>query len=295
MVRKRYAASSARGSSSAATFKRQPCSDARGRLQDCAHFRRFSRVFSLVFFAPLQLLVVGLLMPRPSSAAVTTAPRRQRRTNEQRRNESDKRLLDAGLRLVAKKGAAGATLADIGLAAGFSRSLPLERFGSKQQFLVALVDRTEQWFNQWAFADLQGKEGLEGLTARIEAHLASAAASWDATSALFLLYFESLTVVPELRSRVTAVGHAYRTALSDLIRQGQALGEIRADVDPDVEATVLFGAIRGTIAQWLFEPKFIDLKKVARSLAENTRRSLSVDNHTPHINGRIKSSRIRRG
>ncbi len=146
------------------------------------------------------------------------------------------------------------------MAAGFSRSLPLERFGSKLQFLVALVDRTEQWFNQWAFADLQGKEGLDGLTARIEAHLGSAMASWDATSALFLLYFESLTVVPELRPRVAAVGQAYRLALRDLIRQGQERGEIRADVDPDVEATALFGAIRGTIAQWLFEPKTIDLE-----------------------------------
>ncbi len=161
------------------------------------------------------------------------------------------------------------------MAAGFSRSLPLERFGSKLQLLVALVDRTEQWFNQWAFSDLQGKEGLDGLTARIEAHLGSAAASWDATSALFLLYFESLTVVPELRPKVAAVGQAYRLALHDLIRQGQERGEIRADVDPDVEATALFGAICGTIAQWLFEPQTIDLKRVARALAEGTRRSLA--------------------
>ncbi|MFO1087093.1 MAG: TetR family transcriptional regulator C-terminal domain-containing protein [Reyranellaceae bacterium] len=214
-------------------------------------------------------------MPRPKSGKAPAVAKKQRRSNEQRRRDSDKRLLDAGLRLVAEKGAAGATLADIGLAAGFSRSLPLERFGSKQQFLVALVDRTEHWFNQWAFAGLQGKEGLEGLTARIEAHLASAVASWDATSALFLLYFESLTVVPELRPRVTAVGAAYRTALRDLIRQGQARGEIRADVDPEIEATALFGAIRGSIAQWLFEPKSIDLARVARSLADNTRRSLA--------------------
>lgn len=216
-------------------------------------------------------------MPRSSSGKAKPVAKKQRRSNEQRRQESDKRLLDAGLRLVAQKGAAGATLADIGLAAGFSRSLPLERFGSKQQFLVALVDRTEQWFNQWAFSDLQGKDGLQGLTARIEAHLASAMASWDATSALFLLYFESLTVVPELRPRVTAVGAAYRTALRDLIRQGQARGEIRADVDPEVEATALFGAIRGVIAQWLFEPDTIDLKRVARSLAASTRRSLAAN------------------
>jgi AcrR family transcriptional regulator len=208
--------------------------------------------------------------------AARGAPRKQRRRNEDRRRESDKRLLDAGLRLVAQKGAVGATLADIGVAAGFSRSLPLERFGSKLQFLVALVDRTEQWFNQWAFADLQGKQGLEGLTARIEAHLGSAMASWDATSALFLLYFESLTVVPELRPRVAAVGQAYRSALEDLVRQGQARGEIRRDVDARVEATVLFGAIRGAIAQWLFEPQTIDLKRVAAALAEDARRSLAA-------------------
>jgi AcrR family transcriptional regulator len=216
-------------------------------------------------------------MARQKSTAALAAPRKERRTNEQRRQESDKRLLDAGLRLVAQKGAVGTTLADIGLAAGFSRSLPLERFGSKLQLLEALVDRTEEWFNQWAFADLQGKDGLDGLTARIEAHLASATESWDATSALFLLYFESLTVVPELRPRVAAVGQAYRLALRDLIQQGQERGEIRSDIDPSVEATILFGAIRGSIAQWLFEPETIDLKRVAQSLAENTRRSLAAE------------------
>ena len=67
------------------------------------------------------------------------------------------------------------------------------------------------------------------------------------------------------------------------------------EVDADVEATVLFGAIRGTIAQWLFEPKTIDMKQVAVSLVENTRRSLGVDSYTPHTNGRIRSTRIRRG
>lgn len=234
-------------------------------------------------------------MSRPSSVQGSVVPafKKQRTPNEQRRKESDKRLLDAGLRLVADKGAAGATLADIGMAAGFSRSLPLERFGSKQKFLVALVDRTEQWFNQWAFADLQGKEGLDGLTARIEAHLTSATANWDATSALYLLFFESLTVVPELRPRMTAMGNSYRNAFRELIRQGQSRGEIRADVDPDVEATALFGAIRGAITLWLFEPKTINLKRVARSLAENTRRSLGVTANasTPH---RRKASAKRR-
>lgn len=210
-------------------------------------------------------------------AVAKQAERRPRRPNKERRSESDKRLLDAGLRLVAQKGAAGATLADIGIAAGFSRSLPLERFGSKHRFMVALVDRTEEWFNQRAFNELHGKQGLEGLTARIEAHLASATANWEATSALYILFFESLSLVPELRPRMTAMGLAYRSALRDLIRQGQTQGEIRPEVDADVEATALFGAIRGSITLWLFEPKSINLKRVARTLSENARRSLGVE------------------
>ena len=216
--------------------------------------------------------------PPPPSLTIAS---KQRRTNEERRRDSDKRLLDAGLRLVARKGAAGATLAEIGLEAGFSRSLPLERFGSKLAFLTALIDRTETWFNQRAFANLEGKRGLEALLARIEAHLTSAVASWDATSALFLLYFESLTVIPELRPRVAAVGNAYRSALRDLIREGQALGQIRADVDADLEAMALFGAIRGSIAQWLFEPQNIDLARIAQSLRRSTEGGLAVRRPQP--------------
>lgn len=207
-----------------------------------------------------------------------------RRTNEERRRDSDKRLLDAGLRLVARKGAAGATLAEIGVAAGFSRNLPLERFGSKLDFLTALIDRTESWFNQRAFAGLEGRHGLDALLARIEAHLNSALASWDATSALFLLYFESLTVVPELRPRVAAVGHAYTSALRELIVEGQALGQIRPDVDAELEAMALFGAIRGAIALWLFEPERIDLARIAESLkrsAEDALTARSGDRDSP--------------
>ena len=84
-------------------------------------------------------------------------------------------------------------------------------------------------------------------------------------------------MVPELRPRVAAVGHAYRSALESLIRQGQARGEIRRDVDPVVEATVLFGAIRGAIAQWLFEPRTIDLGRVAAALVDDARRSLAAE------------------
>jgi hypothetical protein len=90
------------------------------------------------------------------------------------------------------------------------------------------------------------------------------------------------------------VGNAYRSALRDLIRQGQERGEIRTDIDPEVEATALFGAIRGSIAQWLFEPDTIDLKQVARALAQTTRRALAVESRQSHPHGRTNRAPRRR-
>ena len=57
-------------------------------------------------------------MARQKSTAALAAPRKARRSNEQRRLDSDKRLLDAGLRLVAQKGAVGAIEAEGGRSSG---------------------------------------------------------------------------------------------------------------------------------------------------------------------------------
>ena len=47
-----------------------------------------------------------------------------RRTQAERRAESDSRMLRAATQLIAKHGSAGVSLAKIGVAAGYSRGLP---------------------------------------------------------------------------------------------------------------------------------------------------------------------------
>jgi AcrR family transcriptional regulator len=200
-----------------------------------------------------------------------------RRTQLDRRTASDGRLLAAALRLVARGGSAGTSLASIGLEAGFSRGLPAERFGSKVALLLALIDAMEAWAEENVFAGMPAESGLDGLLARVEAHFRGCMDGPEAVGALYILSMESLTVVPELRPRLAAYFQGYRRAFEHHIRSGQAKGEIRRDLDPAVEASVVLGMIRGLVTQWLLDRESIDLQRATRAALDACRRSLRVE------------------
>ena len=94
-------------------------------------------------------------------------------------------MLRAAMTIIAQKGAAGASLAEIGVAAGFSRGLPAERFGTKAAFLHALMDFMEGWFAERLRKAMGDKTGMAAVRARIDAHIDSACASPVATAALY--------------------------------------------------------------------------------------------------------------
>lgn len=62
-----------------------------------------------------------------------------RRTQQERRDESEQRMLAAGVRLIAQYGSEKLTLTEVGKCAGYSRGLPTQHFGSRDQYLKALA------------------------------------------------------------------------------------------------------------------------------------------------------------
>src|SRR5437879_5256464 len=68
-----------------------------------------------------------------------SAARTERRSQAERRDEAEQRLLNAAIRLVAEQGLEPITLADVGEAAGYSRGLPAHYFGNKAGLIVALA------------------------------------------------------------------------------------------------------------------------------------------------------------
>ena len=150
-----------------------------------------------------------------------------RRSQAARRGESDRRMLRAAERLIARHGVAGTSLADVGIAAGYSRGLPVERFGSKVGLIKAVLEAMDGWFQAHLSRTLKGAKGLEALQLRIEAHLGSADRSAAATAALYSIYLESLFVMPELQAGVAKFTEQWRDGITADLREAQKLGRNR--------------------------------------------------------------------
>ena len=87
---------------------------------------------------------------------------REGRTQAERRDEAERRILEAAALIVAEEGFEAITLADAGERAGYSRGLPSHYFGTKNDLLSALAFTLSTSFmaRRRASADLSGFEGL---------------------------------------------------------------------------------------------------------------------------------------
>jgi len=171
---------------------------------------------------------------------VTTSETQARRTQQQRRSETERRVLDAAIRLIAQRGSRAVTLADVGREAGYSRGIVHAHFGSRERLLEAVV-RDAQRFD---VPDGAGT-GLDRLGALVEAYLGNLQTRRPATGAFLLLWAESVAADPVLGPLFAERDEAFRAALADSVREGIADGSIREDADPAAAAVVLLGVLRG--------------------------------------------------
>jgi len=201
--------------------------------------------------------------PRGRSRATSTTARPQRRTQTQRREEAEQRLLDAALAIVARRGAVRMTLAEVGEAAGYSRGLPAHRFGSKAGLLHALAGFIGARFGQQREQGPALAPGLESIVGNIHFYFSRSRAgdrrgdSWTATRALLVMMTESLMEARSSALRKEIIGYN-RKALAWFERHitiGIQRGEIAPETDAAVTAVILLGAMRGAMQQWLLDDR----------------------------------------
>ena len=94
-----------------------------------------------------------------------------RRTQAQRRAESEQRLLRAFAELIIEKGVAQTSLADIGRRAGYSNTLVHHLFGSKAALLDRLIEAVEQFAQGMGQDASYEKSGSATLLAVAREHL----------------------------------------------------------------------------------------------------------------------------
>jgi AcrR family transcriptional regulator len=202
-------------------------------------------------------------MPTPSPAPPPTA--RIIEPQQDRSHESTRRLLDAAAELVAERGYADATVAEIGKRAGYSRGLVSARFGSKENLMWALVQRaSDTWFPNLLDPPRRGS-ARDQLLALVRTIGEQVARDPQALRVLERLIFEASG---ELHERFVASQRRMQSSFRDILTRGIADGSIRDDIDVEVEAALLVATLRGISYQWFLYPHEVDLVRLHQALAD---------------------------
>jgi AcrR family transcriptional regulator len=195
----------------------------------------------------------------------------ERRTQGQRRDETERRVIAAAMTLFAEKGSRSVSLADVGRLAGYSDGIVSHHFGSKQRLLAAVVEQAQQF-------DVPTAEtlGLDQLTATLSTYLSTFRQRAPAPQAFLQLWSEAVAADPALVPLFAERDAWFRGLLADYLRAGIDDGSVRAGVDPDTHAIALAGLVRGIGLQLISTAADAPLDRLTSQIIETVRRGLAA-------------------
>jgi AcrR family transcriptional regulator len=173
--------------------------------------------------------------------------------NQQIREESRAKILEAAWKVFARQGRA-MTMAEVAAAASVGYGLVYHYFASKEEILYALIAHTlhSQDAAFQHFAELPGTPG-ERLD-RLVARLVATRRDHPEFAQLLAQVLSDAAMPADLREQAVQYGQAFQALLRRLIIEGQATGEVRA-ADPDQLVTAVLAALDGLTRLALLDPE----------------------------------------
>jgi len=196
------------------------------------------------------------ILPDYSASALTDrsiAPEERRR-----------RILEAAVRVFARKGFHASRVGDIAEEAGVAHGLLYHYFDSKDELLETIFHDT--WTELLAaMQDVEesgapAREQLRGVAAIL-------LRSWRRDPDLVRVLVREVARSPQLQEQLAEVGEAF-AAIQRMIERGQADGDFRADLDARLASFVFYGALEEILTGWVLGQLPDDDEQVA--LAEST-------------------------
>jgi TetR/AcrR family transcriptional regulator, fatty acid metabolism regulator protein len=161
----------------------------------------------------------------------------------------DKRrqLLDAAVRVFARKGFHASRVGDIAGEAGVAHGLLYHYFKSKDQVLEAVFH--ENW--SVLLARIESVEETDEPAADQIRHIAAIVLrTWLHLPDVVRVVIQEFGRSPELAERIGELTRPIEV-LQRVIARGVERGEFRADVDPAFAATVVYGSIDELLTAWV--------------------------------------------
>ncbi|WP_107658447.1 TetR/AcrR family transcriptional regulator [Nocardia suismassiliense] len=168
-------------------------------------------------------------------------------------------ILEAAVRVFARKGFATSRIEDVAAEAGIAKGSVYLYFDSRDALLAGVFDSYAESSGQ-ALAELGDGTALDRLTRLIHGTVEMLAAHPDHARVLLDVWASN----PPLD--MASVYREYRAAVADLLRQAQADGELRPGIG-EPHAAVVVGAIEGCLVQALVDPQ-VPLRELADPIVQ---------------------------
>lgn len=176
-----------------------------------------------------------------------------RRTQAERRADSEQRLLRASVELIVEQGLDGTSLADIGRRAGASHALVNHRFGSKDDLVDRIIEAATEHYARSARRRIGRRTGLEALLATCELYLDLVEDEDPLGRVHVVMWSEAIANSGTRRPAQLEWDRLFRGFVSSLIEDGVAEGSIRADVQVEETSLMIVGALRGVAMQLMLD------------------------------------------
>ena len=197
-------------------------------------------------------------------------------TQAERTAMSDKAMLEAAMALVLEYGTDKTTLAMIGEKAGYSRGLATYRFGSKGGLYDALCRSISRHWLEYLKQGVGDEVGIEAMCAALDTIYKFEQESPQEARALQILYSGAASPSSEFQETAVTIRRRQKSDVAEWVRQGQAAGEVRTDVDANEVAAQYVAYITGMTYLWLMSPDSFDFSVANEVMKRHLRDSLAA-------------------
>src|SRR5579871_6228612 len=176
------------------------------------------------------------------------SPRRSRRPPAARGGDKRERILDAAVRVFAKKGFYATRVSEVAKAAGVADGTIYLYFKSKDEILVSLFeDRVERLLLFLRTELPAAASASDKLRRVIELQLGLLEGERDLAEVITVILRQSTKLMKEYAAPKFM---AYLDAIAKVVAEGQKNGDFRDDVAPHLVARATFGALDGIALTW---------------------------------------------
>ena len=183
----------------------------------------------------------------------------ERRTQEERRGEAERRLVEAAAAMVSEAGPAKVTLANVGERAGYSRGLASHHFGSKRALMQRLVESVTYQFREALFEQQESSDAFGELGTLIDIYFDVVSNLQPVNRARLVLWADAVANPSEdIRPAMVNADQEFREEIEKRLRQAIATGQVPETVNAHGLATVIIAMLRGVALQSLIDDQ-IDL------------------------------------